>query len=69
MSRMEQPGDGGSELQPLFTGMHVWSKCEKMGRNRLVRLGRADWARGTPGASVICGAQFSPKRLLPTVEE
>lgn len=29
MSRMEQPGGGGSELQPLFTGMHVWSKCEK----------------------------------------
>jgi hypothetical protein len=54
-SRRECPGECDSALQPLFTGIHFWLKCEEMGRkwDCFLRMWWADWVRGTPGAHFV----------------
>ncbi|KAJ8386976.1 hypothetical protein AAFF_G00161530 [Aldrovandia affinis] len=42
--------------------LHFWPKNEKLAHQwgRFARIKRADWVKGTPGVSTICGVHFLP---------
>ena len=42
--------------------VHFWPKNEKLAHkwDRFARIKRADWTKGKPGVSTICGSHFTP---------
>ena len=53
---------GCSNVAAPGVPVHVWPKNDKLAKkwDKFVRLKRADWTKGIPGMSTICGEHFLP---------
>ena len=53
---------GCSNVAAPGVPVHVWPKNDKLAKkwDKFVRLKRADWIKGIPGMSTICGEHFLP---------
>ena len=53
---------GCSSTHSDGVNLHFWPKNEKLARkwDRFARIKRADWTKGKPGSSTICGLHFTP---------